>query len=99
MNNPVVPSISQAITSPGWLTSLSWYKFFENVARKLNFQTDGWTASTGTAYKGAYASYAGQVVSNPPTQAQVQALDNAVVQLSQRLVALEDSIRAAGIIN
>lgn len=36
----------------------------------------------------AYTAYAGQTVSNPPTQAQVQALDDAVKALSAVVVTL-----------
>jgi hypothetical protein len=58
----------------------------------------GWTASTGTAAKGAYATYAGQTVSGSYTQTEVQATDNAVKALSQRLKAIEDTLRLAGVI-
>lgn len=48
----------------------------------------GWGAASGTLSRAAYAAYAGQTVSNPPTQAEVQALDNAVKLLSQTVAAL-----------
>lgn len=48
----------------------------------------GWGAASGTLSRAAYASYAGQVVSNPPTQAEVQALDDAVKLLSRTVAAL-----------
>lgn len=56
-------------------------------------QTAAWGAATGTEARTALASYAGQVVSNPPTQAEVQALDDAVKALSQRVVALINDLR------
>ena len=59
----------------------------------------GWTAATGTPAKGAYATYAGQTISNPPTRIQVQNADNAVKALSQRFKALEDAARAHGLID
>lgn len=55
-----------------------------------------WTAATGTAARTAYASYAGQTVSNPPTQAQVQAIDDAVKVISQALVGLITDLKANG---
>lgn len=58
-----------------------------------------WTAATGTASRAALASYAGQTVSNPPTQAEVQALDNAVVAISQAVVALITDLRASGLLS
>lgn len=59
----------------------------------------GWTAATGTAAKGAYATYAGQTISDPFVAAEVQATDNAVKALSQRFKALEDAVRAHGLID
>lgn len=59
-------------------------------------QGAAWTAATGTASRAAYASYAGQTVSNPPTQAQVQAVDDAVKALSQAVVALITDLKANG---
>ena len=54
----------------------------------LKDQTAAWVDPTGTASRATFASYAGQTVSNPPTQAEVQAIDDHVKILSQRLVAL-----------
>jgi hypothetical protein len=61
-------------------------------------QTAAWTAATGTEARTALASYAGQVISNPPTQAEVQALDDAVKAISQHLVALINDGRSAGLL-
>ena len=47
----------------------------------------GWANPTGTLARGAYAAYAGQTISNPPTQAEVQTLDDAVKLMSQTLAA------------
>jgi len=55
----------------------------------------GWGSPSGTLSRAAYASYAGQTVSNPPTQAQMQALDDAVKALSQRVAALLTDLHAA----
>lgn len=55
-----------------------------------------WTAPTGTASRATFATYGGQTVSNPPTQAEVQAIDDHVVILSQRLKALIDDLQANG---
>lgn len=62
----------------------------------LQDQGAAWTAATGTAARTALAAYAGQVVSNPPTQAQVQAIDDAVKAQGQALVALINDLRANG---
>lgn len=57
-------------------------------------QNTGWTASTGTPAKGAYAVYVGQTVSAGYVQAEAQATDNAIKALAQRVKALEDAMRA-----
>lgn len=61
-------------------------------------QGAAWSAATGTEARTALASYAGQVVSNPPTQVQVQAIDDAVKALSQHLVALINDARSNGVL-
>lgn len=55
-----------------------------------------WTVATGTASRATFATYAGQTVSNPPTQAEVQAIDDHVKVLSQRMKALIDDLTANG---
>lgn len=59
----------------------------------------GWTAGTGTANKGAFATYAGQIISALYVQAEVQATDDAVKAVSQRVKAIEDALRTHGLIN
>ncbi|MCZ8547175.1 hypothetical protein OOJ09_23545 [Mesorhizobium qingshengii] len=59
----------------------------------------GWTAGTGTANKGAFASYAGQTHTGAYVQATVQALDDAARNASQRIKAIEDALRVHGLIN
>lgn len=62
-------------------------------------QDTGWTASTGTPAKGAYAAYAGQTVSAAYVQAEAQATDDAVKALAARVIALEAALRANGAID
>lgn len=59
-------------------------------------QGAAWTAATGTEARTALAAYAGQVVSNPPTQVEVQAIDDAVKAIGQHLVALINDLRSNG---
>lgn len=58
----------------------------------------GWTAGTGTANKGAFATYAGQDVSAAYVEAEAQATDDAVKANSQRIKALEDCLRTHGLL-
>jgi hypothetical protein len=53
-----------------------------------------WTAPTGTPSRATFVTYPGQTVSNPPTQAEVQAIDDHLKILSQRLKALIDDLQA-----
>jgi hypothetical protein len=53
----------------------------------------GWTAPTGTSERTTYATYTAPTITNPPTQAEVQAIATHVQLLSRRLRALiEDGI-------
>lgn len=65
----------------------------------VSARNTGWTASTGTANKGAYATYAGQDCSAAYVEAEAQATDDAVKAVSQRLKAIEDALRSHGLIN
>lgn len=53
-----------------------------------NYNTTTYGLPTGTLARTTFATYAGQTVSNPPTQAEVQAIDDALVIVSRRLGAL-----------
>lgn len=55
-----------------------------------------WSAATGTASRATFATYAGQTVSNPPTQTEVQNIDDHVKILSQRAKALIDDLQGNG---
>lgn len=100
MTNIVIPKISIAmIERATGFAEKSWYRFLERLANKASFQDTGWTAATGASAKGAYAVYGGTIISNPPTQAQVQAVDAAVVAASKRIVALEAALRNGGLID
>jgi hypothetical protein len=58
----------------------------------------GWGAPTGTATRTTYATFAGQTISDPPTQTEVQNIDDHVVILSERLHALIDDLTTHGLI-
>lgn len=59
----------------------------------------GFTPATGTALKGAFDADQAFTVSDPPTQAEVQALAAALTESRQRNKALEDAMRTHGLIN
>lgn len=58
----------------------------------LSARKTGWTPASGTAARTTFATFAGQNVSASPTEAEVQAIDDHVVILSQRLKALIDDL-------
>lgn len=55
--------------------------------------TAAWANSSGTVARTTFASYAGQTVSAAYTQSEVQAIDDHVKILSQRLAALINDLR------
>jgi len=81
----IIPANSILTTSvtPGELTSALIADFVSTA----NTQT-GWGTPSSTLARTTFATYAGQAISNPPTQAEVQAIDDALVIVSQRLGAI-----------
>lgn len=69
--------------------------FKVGASQVLSARKTGWGSPSGTLSRSAYASYAGQTVSNPPTQGEVQALDDAVKLLSQTVAALLTDFHSA----
>lgn len=68
------------------LVSGAAYKI--NTIQVMGPRITGWGAPSGTLTRTTFAAYAGQTVSNPPTQAQVQAIDDHLKIVSERLAAL-----------
>lgn len=67
---------------------LSEVEFYNLNTFLSNSNTQVYGMPSGTLARTTFATYGGQVISNPPTQAEVQAIDDAVVILSQRLGAV-----------
>lgn len=65
----------------------------------LGARQTGWTAATGTANKGAFDADLAFTVSATYTQAEIQVLADALRAERQRTKALEDAMRAHGLIN
>ena len=65
----------------------------------IGARVTGFIPAIGTAFKGAFDTDLAFTVSDPPTQAEIQAIANALVATRQRNKALEDSMRAHGLIN
>lgn len=58
-------------------------------------QLPGWASPTGTASRLTFATYVAPAISNPPTQAQVQAIATALQVVSEHLKALIDDLKTA----
>lgn len=65
---------------------------------ELSMKQAGWTASTGTAYLGAFDVSTVYTVGATYSQAQVQAIASGLTQTRQRVKALEDVLRNLGLI-
>lgn len=61
-------------------------------------QSSGWTSPTGTGSKSGYTVYVSPTISNPPTQAQVQAISDHLQIISQHVKALVDAGLASGLL-
>ncbi|ECH0433618.1 phage tail protein [Salmonella enterica subsp. enterica serovar Javiana] len=59
----------------------------------------GWTAATGTANKGVFDADLTFAVSDTYTQSEIQAIANALITERRRTKALEDALRAHGLID
>lgn len=85
------------MTSTGFnLPTGSIYRI--NNVQLVTSRRTGWTAATGTAARGTFATYTSPTISNPPTQAEVQAIADAVQVLSQRMKAVIDDLITHGLI-
>ncbi len=57
------------------------------------YSIGGWGTPTSTLARTTFATYAGQTITNPPTQTEVQNIDDHVKILSQRLAALISDLK------
>lgn len=86
---------TQSIASPlSVQTSLS-----VNGTQVVSSRQTGFSAATGTANRGGFNADTSYPVASTYTQAQVQAIANDLRATRQRVKALEDALRAHGLIN
>lgn len=84
------------VENDGDINTVTKYKV--NGTQVIGPRATGWGAQTGTASRAALATYAGITASNPPTQAQVQSVSDAVKALSQRFKGAADDLSTHGLI-
>lgn len=96
INLVLAPKGAGVVNSP---SPIQGSRFQVAGTKVVGAQETGWTAGTGTANKGAFATYAGQTHGASYSQTAVQALDNIAKANSQRIKALEDMLRTHGLMN
>ena len=85
-------------------TPTRWFQLlWQTLAEKVDGavqkdSTPAWVDPTGTLARTTFATYAAPTISNPPTQAEVQALANHVQVLSQRMAALVKDLRDSDVL-
>ncbi|EAY1063557.1 phage tail protein [Salmonella enterica] len=86
---------SQSLASPLNVTT----SYSVGGKKVVGAQQTGWTAATGTANKGAFNADLTFAVSDTYTQSEIQAIANALIAERRRTKALEDALRAHGLID
>ncbi|EKP4391669.1 phage tail protein [Cronobacter malonaticus] len=70
-----------------------------NGTKVIGARQTGWTAATGTALLSAFNASQTYSASATYTQSEISAMATGIVQARQRIKALEDALRAHGLIN
>lgn len=86
---------SQSLASPLSVTT----SYSVGGVKVVGVRQTGWTASTGTEYRGAFFSDSPMPVGTTYSQAQVTAIANNLTLALQRIAALEKDMRSHGLIN
>ncbi|ECC3530770.1 phage tail protein [Salmonella enterica subsp. enterica] len=86
---------SQSLASPLNVTT----SYSVGGKKVVGARQTGWTAATGTANKGVFDVDLTFAVSDTYTQSEIQAIANALITERRRTKALEDALRAHGLID
>lgn len=86
----VQADVTDKLTVIGNVRTTTFFKV--GTLQVVGARKTGWAVATGTATRTTFATFAGQTISVTPTQAQVQAIDDHVKILSERLKALIDDL-------
>ncbi|EJH2819493.1 phage tail protein [Salmonella enterica] len=86
---------SQSLASPLNVTT----SYSVGGTKVIGARQTGWTAATGTANKGVFDADLTFTVSDTYTQSEIQAIANALIAERRRTKALEDALRAHGLID
>lgn len=91
---PLPPNDTPALNDARGLAD-TWRRLIAAIRAALAPST-GWAADTGTASRATAATYTAPTISNPPTQAEVQAIANALQAVSRGQKAVKDDLIAQG---
>lgn len=86
---------SQSLASPLNVTT----SYSVGGTKVIGARRTGWTAATGNAFRGAFDANKVQSVGTTYSQTEVNAIMGIVLEARQRIKALEDDLRAHGLIN
>lgn len=86
---------SQSLASPLNVTT----SYSIGGTKVVGARATGWTAATGTALLGAFNASQAYTVSATYTQSEVSSIGTGLQQVRQRAKAIEDALRAHGLIN
>ncbi|EAZ7067098.1 phage tail protein [Salmonella enterica] len=86
---------SQSLASPLNVTT----SYSVGGKKVVGARQTGWTVATGTANKGVFDADLTFAVSDTYTQSEIQAIANALITERRRTKALEDALRAHGLID
>ncbi|EEL1088735.1 phage tail protein [Salmonella enterica] len=86
---------SQSLASPLNVTT----SYSVGGKKVVGARQTGWTSATGTANKGVFNADLTFTVSDTYTQSEIQAIANALIAERRRTKALEDALRAHGLID
>lgn len=84
------------VSTSGTINTTDVYKV--DSVQVIGNRITGWSAPTGTGSRAALASHAAQTITNPPTAAEVQNIDNSLVATSQALHQLIEDLTTHGAI-
>ncbi|MBS3834867.1 phage tail protein [Proteus mirabilis] len=70
-----------------------------NGTKVVGSRVNGFTAATGTAFKGSFNANQSYSFSADYTRSEIQTLANGLVEARQRIKALEDALRSHGLID
>jgi hypothetical protein len=83
----------------GGIVTQPWLMFFQYLLTRFGQPIGGWVPPTGTVSRATFDADWTVAISDPPTQAEVEAVRDQVIVLQKRLAALEQDSLSIGTIS